>query len=46
MGIIAGRFRVSELPRIFVADRHGVVRWVGDESATEADVLAAIDMHR
>lgn len=44
--VLAGRFRVSELPVTFVADRRGVVRWVGGPAQTEgqlAQALAALE---
>jgi thiol-disulfide isomerase/thioredoxin len=40
---LAGRFRVSELPRTFVIDRAGRVRWVGGEQQSESDLEAAIE---
>jgi thiol-disulfide isomerase/thioredoxin len=40
--ILSGRFRVSSLPMMFVADREGVIRWVGAEDATDAELRAAI----
>jgi cytochrome c biogenesis protein CcmG, thiol:disulfide interchange protein DsbE len=39
---LAGRFRVSDMPMTFVADRHGRVRWVGGPGQTEADLEAAV----
>jgi thiol-disulfide isomerase/thioredoxin len=41
--VLSGRFRVTELPIVFVIDRAGAIRWVGGESTTEAGLLAAID---
>jgi thiol-disulfide isomerase/thioredoxin len=41
--ILAGRFRVSELPRTFVADRKGNIRWVDDGSRGEDALEAAIE---
>ncbi|MGH7297132.1 MAG: TlpA family protein disulfide reductase, partial [Polyangiaceae bacterium] len=32
--VLAGRFRVSAMPTTFVADAHGVIRWVGAEGQT------------
>lgn len=43
--VLQGRFRVREMPVTFVADRAGIVRWVGGPAQTEAelaDALAAI----
>lgn len=39
---LKGRFRVSEMPVTFIADRQGVVRWVGGPGQTEADIAQAI----
>ena len=36
--VLAGRFRVTELPATFVVDRHGRVAWVGG-STQESDAL-------
>ena len=41
--MISGKFRVREMPRTFVADKAGVVRWVGGEGQTEADLAQAIE---
>jgi peroxiredoxin len=41
--VIAGKFRVSEMPRTFVADKMGVVRWVGGEGQSEAELQQAIE---
>ncbi len=40
--IVAGRFRVDQLPATFVADAGGNVRWVGTSSQSEGDLEAAI----
>lgn len=41
--VLAGRFRVDELPATFVADARGTVRWVaGPETTDESDLEAAI----
>jgi len=40
--VLAGRFRVSELPRTFVSGRDGKVFWVADERHSEADLRRAI----
>ncbi len=36
--VLAGRFRVTELPATFVVDRHGRIAWVGG-STQESDAL-------
>jgi cytochrome c biogenesis protein CcmG/thiol:disulfide interchange protein DsbE len=40
---LAGRFRVDELPRTFVVDKAGTVRWVGGSKQTESDLEAAVE---
>jgi peroxiredoxin len=40
--VIAGRFRVSEMPATFVIDREGTVRWVGSAEHTTDDLRQAI----
>jgi thiol-disulfide isomerase/thioredoxin len=40
--VLAGRFRVDELPITFVADDSGRVRWVGDGATSENGLEAAI----
>lgn len=42
----AGKFRVSEMPRTFVTDRQGIVRWVGGPGQTEDDLQRAVDAAR
>jgi thiol-disulfide isomerase/thioredoxin len=44
--VLSGRFRVSTLPMTFVADRAGVIRWVGDEKQTEDDLRRAVEAAR
>jgi len=44
--VIAGRFRVTEMPATFVVDRAGSVRWVGSPAVTEAQLEQAIDAWR
>jgi peroxiredoxin len=39
---LSGRFRVSDMPITFVADRTGRIRWVGGPEQTEADLEAAV----
>jgi thiol-disulfide isomerase/thioredoxin len=41
--VLSGRFRVSSLPMTFVADRAGVVRWVGADGQTEDDLRNAVE---
>lgn len=38
-----GRFRVETIPVTFVADKAGIVRWVGGAEQSEADLNAAIE---
>jgi thiol-disulfide isomerase/thioredoxin len=40
--VLAGRFRVRELPFTFVVDRRGIVRWVGGPAQTGRDLARAI----
>jgi cytochrome c biogenesis protein CcmG, thiol:disulfide interchange protein DsbE len=40
--VLAGRFRVNELPATFVTDAQGTIIWVGKEGSSEADLEAAI----
>ena len=40
--VLAGRFRVSEMPIAFVADASGTIRWVGGEHQREDDLEAAV----
>ena len=41
--VLAGRFRVQDLPITFVADKKGTIRWVGGGKTSESDLEAAID---
>ena len=41
--VLAGRFRVQDLPLTFVADRVGNIRWVGGGKSSESDLEAAIE---
>jgi cytochrome c biogenesis protein CcmG, thiol:disulfide interchange protein DsbE len=41
--VLAGRFRVSELPATFVVDRRGIVLWVGNGEHDASDLRAAIE---
>jgi cytochrome c biogenesis protein CcmG/thiol:disulfide interchange protein DsbE len=41
--VLAGRFRVSEMPVTFVIDTQGVVQWVGGPGQNEDDLAAAIE---
>jgi cytochrome c biogenesis protein CcmG, thiol:disulfide interchange protein DsbE len=40
--VLAGRFRVSEMPVTFVVDPQGVVQWIGGPGQDEDDLAAAI----
>lgn len=40
--VLAGRFRVSEMPVTFVVDAQGVVQWVGGPGQDENDLAAAL----
>jgi cytochrome c biogenesis protein CcmG/thiol:disulfide interchange protein DsbE len=40
--VLAGRFRVSEMPVTFVVDTQGVVQWIGGPGQDEDDLAAAI----
>jgi cytochrome c biogenesis protein CcmG, thiol:disulfide interchange protein DsbE len=40
--ILAGRFRVSEMPVTFVVDATGVIRWVGGPEQAKGDLAQAI----
>jgi thiol-disulfide isomerase/thioredoxin len=44
--VLAGRFRVREMPVTFVVDKQGIVRWVGDERQTEEDLTRAVEAAR
>ena len=39
---LSGRFRVSDMPITFVADRKGRIRWVGGPDQTESDLEDAV----
>ena len=40
--VLAGRFRVNEIPVTFIVDGAGVVQWVGGPGASEKDLEAAV----
>ncbi len=40
--VLAGRYRVSEMPITFVADAEGRIRWIGGPAQSEDDLPAAI----
>lgn len=40
--ILAGRFRVTEIPITFVVDRDGTVRWVGGPGMRPGDLARAV----
>jgi len=44
--VLAGRFRVREMPATFVVDTTGVVRWVGGPGQHEGDLAKAISAVR
>jgi peroxiredoxin len=44
--ILAGRFRVTDMPVTFVADSRATIRWVGDERQTPQDIGRAVDAYR
>ena len=39
---LSGRFRVSDMPITFVADKKGRIRWVGGPDQTESELEAAV----
>jgi peroxiredoxin len=39
--VLAGRYRVTELPVTFVVDRSGTIVWVGGPEKSESDLVAA-----
>jgi len=39
---LSGRFRVTDMPITFVADKGGRIRWVGGPDQTETDLEAAV----
>lgn len=43
---LAEQFGISKLPYAFVADRRGIVRWVGGPKQTERDLEAALEWVR
>jgi peroxiredoxin len=40
--VLSGRYRVTDMPVTFVADRQGVVRWVGGPGQSEDDLARAV----
>lgn len=40
--VVAGRFRVNQLPATFVTDKHGKVAWVGAAGQAVGDLEAAV----
>jgi cytochrome c biogenesis protein CcmG/thiol:disulfide interchange protein DsbE len=44
--VLAGRFRVHEMPATFVVDTTGVIRWVGGPGQAEGDLAKAISAVR
>lgn len=43
--VLAGRFRVAEIPVTFIIDREGVVRWVGGPGQSEKDLARALETY-
>jgi thiol-disulfide isomerase/thioredoxin len=41
--VLSGRFRVSDLPVVFVADREGNVRWIGGPEQGEDELGRAVE---
>jgi peroxiredoxin len=41
--VLAGRFRVQDLPATFVIDKGGVVRWVGGPERSADELVRAIE---
>ena len=44
--VLSGRFRVNELPMTFVADKQGLIRWVGAAGQSEEDLERAVQAAR
>jgi thiol-disulfide isomerase/thioredoxin len=44
--VFQGKFRVSEMPRTFVADKQGIVRWIGGPGQSEDDLTRAVEAAR
>jgi hypothetical protein len=40
--VLAGRFRVRDIPVTFVIDAEGVVRWIGGPEQDERDLERAL----
>ena len=40
--VLAGRYRVNEMPVTFVVDPMGGIRWVGDSSRSHAEIVQAV----
>jgi peroxiredoxin len=41
-GTISRQYRVTKVPRTFVVDAHGLVRWIGGTEMNEAELKAAL----
>jgi peroxiredoxin len=41
--VLAGRLRLSEMPATFLVDRKGILRWYGDASRSEQQLVDAIE---
>ena len=42
-GVISRLYRAAEVPRTFVVDAQGLVRWIGGPSMTFEDLTAAVE---
>lgn len=42
-GVISRAFKIDDVPRTFVADSRGWVRWVGGPEMTAAELVAAVE---
>ena len=40
--VLAGRYRVTQMPVTFIVDAEGVVRWVGGPDQTEQELEQAL----
>ena len=41
--VLFGRFRVGDLPKAYVADKTGTIRWIGGGDQPESDFEQAVD---
>lgn len=42
-GVLSRQYRASEVPRTFVIDAQGLVRWIGGPTMARADLAAALE---